>query len=131
MKFLVMGMLSGESARRYEQGYVGDPARFAVMEKYNEALLEAGVLQDGAGLRPTSRASRISFQNGASMVEDGPWPESQEFFGGFTIFECADRAECVEWVRKAPIEDGDTVIIREFMDMDDFPQEIQETIVNE
>ena len=130
MKFLVMVTLNGESAQRYEEGYVGDLALYAEMDKYNQALLDAGVMKDGAGLRPTSRGTKVFFKDGKAAVVDGPWAETKELFGGFWVFECANHAECVDWVQKAPMEDGDILIIREFQEMDDFPAEIQAVAKN-
>ncbi len=127
MKFLVMVTLNGDSIQKYEEGYVGEPALFEEMNKYNVALMEAGVMVDGAGLRPTSKGTKVHFEGGGKVaVVDGPWSETKEAFGGYWVFECASHEECVEWVKKAPMEPGDILVIREFQEMTDFPQEVQD-----
>ena len=126
MKFLVMVTLNGDSAKKYEEGYIGDLSLFEEMNKYNQSLIAAGVMQDGAGLRNTSKGTKVLFEGGKIAVVDGPWTETKELFGGYWVFECASHEECVDWVKKAPMEDGDILIIREFQEMTDFPQEVQD-----
>lgn len=56
----------------------------------------AGVWVFGAGLE-SQRASIVAVDG---MVTDGPYPETKEVIGGFSIVEVGSRAEALEWAAK-------------------------------
>ncbi|HRA46664.1 MAG TPA: YciI family protein [Thermomicrobiales bacterium] len=120
MKFVVMVMLPEEATKKYEAGFVGDPAIYQAMDAYNQSLLAAGVMVDGYGLMPTSHAARISYKGGKNTVTDGPFIDIREAFGGFWIFECASLQEAVDWARKAPMAEGDSLVVRQIQSEEDF-----------
>lgn len=92
------------------------------MDKFNQQLIEAGVLLAGDGLQPSSKAKRISFDaDGTSTVIDGPFAETKELIAGFSIWEVASMEEAVEWVRRSPIRDSE-VELRKILDADDFTE---------
>jgi hypothetical protein len=124
MRFMVMVMLDEKSARRYEEGYFGDPSLYQEMDKYNQELIEAGVMLSGDGLMPTSKGARIEYRGGKPSVFDGPFAETKELFGGYWIFKTETREEAIEWARKAPMEDGDTLVVRQIQEMEDFMEAI-------
>src|SRR4029453_11459749 len=64
------------------------------MGDYNQKLVESGEFVDGRGLTAPVHARRVRLENGAPVVTDGPYPETQEVLAGFTIVEGArfDRA---------------------------------------
>ena len=64
-----------------------------------EEMTKAGVLLDTAGLRPIEEATRIRLADGKQTVTDGPFTESKEVIGGFTIFNLASREEALEEAR--------------------------------
>lgn len=79
------------------------PAELAdAMGRYNQALIEAGIMQAGEGLRPSSAGARIVFKGGEPMVVDGPFAETKELIAGFWVWEVADMAEAVAWARRCP-----------------------------
>ncbi len=99
----------------------------AFMEKWNNELVESGEFVDAQGLAEPVRTRRVGLQNGARVVTDGPYAESQEVLAGFTIVDCdglarateiADRlADCPPgpsgpeglYVDIRPIADGSTI----------------------
>ena len=98
-----------------------DEAALAAMGRFNEQLVDAGVMQDGNGLLPSVRGRRIDFgAEGASTVTDGPFAEAKELVAGYWIWECASFDEAVEWARKAPFNDGDRLEIRQVATAEDF-----------
>jgi hypothetical protein len=125
MRFVMMVMLSDESARKYEEGYVGEPGLYAEMDKFNQEMLKAGVMLSGEGLRNTSGGAKITFTGGKTQVFDGPFAETKELFGGYWIIQTKDRDEAIAWARKAPMEETDTLVLRQIMEMDEFEEEIQ------
>jgi hypothetical protein len=48
----------------------------ADMGKFNEELVNAGVLLAGEGLHPTSKGARVKFSSSKRTVVDGPFTET-------------------------------------------------------
>jgi hypothetical protein len=94
------------------------------MGKYNEELMKAGVLLDGAGLKPTSKGARVRFSGGKPTVIDGPFTEAKELIAGYWIIQVKSREEAIEWAKRAPAPHGphqvSEIELREFFEMDDF-----------
>ena len=115
MRFLVIVKASKES----EAGQLPTGKELAEMGKFNQELVNAGVMLSGEGLRPSSKGTRINFGGGKPSVVDGPFAETKELVGGFWILEVKSHAECVEWIKRAPFKDG-SVEIRQIAGADDF-----------
>ena len=75
------------SAREFE-------AMGAFMEAFNKDLVDSVELVETRGLTAPVHARRIQLQNGAPVVTDGPYAETQEVLAGYWILECQsfDRA---------------------------------------
>lgn len=90
------------------------------MDKFNEQLVEAGVVLSGDGLQPTSKGKRVAFDaDGNTRVIDGPFAETKELVAGFSIWEVASMDEAVEWVKRSPLRDSE-VELRKILDAEDF-----------
>lgn len=70
------------------------------MEKLMEEMTKAGVLLDTAGLTPTSQGTRVHYEGGQISVTDGPFTETKEVIGGYSLLQAKDRAEAVEWTKR-------------------------------
>lgn len=77
-------------------------ATFAAMGVYNEALLQAGIMKDAAGLQPSSRGVRVRFRGSERIVTDGPFAETKELVAGYWLWEVPSMAEAVAWVKRCP-----------------------------
>ena len=76
---------------------------FGDMGRYNQQLIDAGILKDGDGLKPTSHGKRIQFNGTSRTVVDGPFTKDvNELVSGYWIWEVKDMDEAVEWVKKCP-----------------------------
>ena len=117
MRFLMMVMLSGDEARKYETGYMGEPEDYVAMAAFNEEMQKAGVMVTGDGLHPTSQGGRVEFGKGDPLVIDGPFAESKELLGGYWIIETATKQEALDWARRAPMMPGDTHVLRRIMEL--------------
>jgi hypothetical protein len=75
------------------------------MAALGEEMAAAGVTPSfAAGLHPASSAKSVRLQSdGGVLITDGPYVEAKEHVGGFSIMECADLAEAVEWSRKGAL----------------------------
>lgn len=64
------------------------------MESFTTELAESGELVDTKGLTAPVHTRRIRLQDGAPVVTDGPYPETEEVLAGYWIIECQsfDRA---------------------------------------
>ena len=99
-----------------------DPEMFAVMDKFNEDLINAGILLDGTGLTPSSRGARVRISGSNRTVTNGPFAETTELIAGFMIWKVSSLQEAIDWVNKFPTmtaEDSD-VEIRPLMEPEDF-----------
>jgi hypothetical protein len=75
---------------------------FEEMGKFNDELVKAGIMKDGAGLKPTSHAKRVRFDGKSRTVKDGPFPHPNELVAGFWIWEVKDMDEAVALVKRCP-----------------------------
>jgi hypothetical protein len=88
-----------------EESERGDLPSFELLEamgKFNEELINAGVMLAGDGLKPSSQAKRIAFDGTGRTVLDGPFAETRELVAGFWIWEVKDMDEAVAWVKRCP-----------------------------
>jgi hypothetical protein len=116
MRFMVMVHATKET----EAGKLPDTKSLAVMGKFNEELVDAGVMIDGEGLQPSSTGVRVRFTRSKPEVIDGPFAETKELIAGYWIWKVKSRQEAVEWLKRAPFADGDVVEIRQVLEADDF-----------
>jgi hypothetical protein len=114
------------------KGYESAPAGTApdakaveAMMEYNRALQEAGVLRALDGLHPPSTGARVSFRGGKPFVTDGPFPEVKEVVGGYWLIEVGSRAEAIEWAKRCPGSDQETIEVRQVQEMEDFPEDVR------
>jgi hypothetical protein len=120
MRFMVLVPGSRES----EAGEMPSTEDLAAMTKYNEELVKAGVMLAGDGLHPTSKGARVRFDGGKRTVIDGPFTEAREIVAGYWVWECASREEAIEWLKRAPFDDGTEVELRQIFEAEDFGDEL-------
>lgn len=72
------------------------------MGKYNEQLVNAGIMLAGEGIHPSSKGKRIAFDGPDRTVIDGPFAETRELVSGFWLWEVKDMDEAVEWAKRCP-----------------------------
>jgi hypothetical protein len=117
MKVIVFVRATKES----EAGVMPSRELLETMGKYNEELVKAGLMKDGAGLKPTSQGKRIRFDGANRTVKDGPFPVN-ETIAGYWIWEVKDMAHAVEWAKKCPnpMPGPSDLEIRPHYEMEDF-----------
>lgn len=102
-----------------------DPALLAEMADYHEQLSRAGVLLDGAGLKPSAQGWRIRYDGETRTVVDGPFAETKELIAGYTLIQVASREEAKEWARRFPNPAGRgkpaEIEVRPLYELEDFP----------
>ena len=85
-----------------EAGIMPSEQLLNAMGKFNEELVNAGVMLEGEGLHPSSKAKRIKFSGGNRIVTDGPFAETRELIAGFWIWKVNSMDEAVEWAKRIP-----------------------------
>jgi len=95
-------MVLVKATKDSEAGLMPSTELLEAMGKYNEALVKAGILLAGEGLKPSSQGKRVAFDGPSRTVIDGPFAETRELVAGFWLWEVKDMAEAVEWVRRCP-----------------------------
>src|SRR5262245_20908919 len=116
MRFVVI--VKGDA--RSEAGVMPTEEELASMGRLNEELVKSGVMLAGDGLHPTSKGARIAFSKGARpRVIDGPFSEAKEVIAGYWIIQVRNREEAIEWMARAPFEDGE-IELRQLFELSDF-----------
>lgn len=69
---------------------------------WSEEMQRRGVLQGGAGLRPPDEAATVRVRKDEVLLTDGPFAETKEQIGGFSLIECKDLDEALEVASKHP-----------------------------
>ena len=100
----------------------------AKMRVYNESLQQAGVLLALDGLMPPSAGARVSSSGGKATVTDGPFAEAKEAIGGYWVIQVSSREEAIKWAKRASLVNNDTIEVRRFIEMSDFPEDVQKAI---
>ena len=119
MRVMVIVKANKES----EAGQMPDEKMLAVMGKYNEELVKAGIMQAGEGLHPSSRGKRVKFSGPNRTVTDGPFAETKELIAGFWLWKVKSMDEAVEWLKRAPFDGGTELEIRPLFEAEDFGKE--------
>ncbi|AET91827.1 DGPFAETKE family protein [Burkholderia sp. YI23] len=124
MRFMMLMIPRGyESA---QPGTMPSADAVAAMMKYNEELQKAGVLLALDGLHPPSMGARVTFAGGKPRVTDGPFTEAKEVLGGYWMLQVKSREEAIEWAKRCPASDNEMIEVRQVMEMDDFPPDVQQ-----
>jgi hypothetical protein len=67
----------------------------------------------------------VRFTDGKATVTDGPFTEAKEVLGGYWMIQVKSRAEAIEWAKRAPMEDGDIIEVRQVQELSDLPPDVQ------
>jgi hypothetical protein len=86
----------GMSAR--EQGTI-----FQQAVEFSDGLRRSGVYQAGDPLEPASTATTVRMRNGKTIMTDGPFAETKEQLGGYSIVEAKDLDEVLAIAARHPL----------------------------
>jgi hypothetical protein len=116
-------MVIVKASQDSEAGVMPSQQLLTDMGNYNEALVKAGVLLAGEGLHPSSKGARMRFSGKERRVTDGPFSETKELIAGFWLWQVRSKEEALEWLRRAPFDDGAELELRQVFEMEDFGAE--------
>ncbi|QTX03904.1 YciI family protein [Agromyces archimandritae] len=120
-KYMLIMRADDTGAANYEQ--IPFEQVIEAMGRYNEAMMNAGVLLAGEGLSDASEGFVVDFSGEEPLVTDGPFGETRELFNGFWIIEASTREEAAEWAKRAPLGPGAFLEVRRVNGPEDFPQD--------
>ncbi|BFM10697.1 hypothetical protein R50072_08500 [Simiduia litorea] len=120
MKVMVIVKATASS----EAGQLPSSELLAAMGSFNEALVSAGIMASGEGLKPSSEGFRVRFNGADRQVTKGPFVETNELIAGYWIWNVQSMDEALEWVKKCPnpMQEVSDIEIRSFYEMDDFAE---------
>jgi hypothetical protein len=127
MKMRVMVIIKANDDS--EAGVMPSEKLLTEMGKFNEELVNAGLMLDGEGLHPSSKAKRVKFSGGKRIVTDGPFAETRELIAGYWIWKVNSIDEAVEWVKRVPFDAESSpsdaeIEIRPIFETEDFGAEL-------
>lgn len=122
MRFMILVKADANS----EAGVMPQEDMLAAMGRFNEELVNAGVMQAGEGLHPSSKGARVRFSGRDRQVVDGPFAETKELIAGFWIWKCASLQEAIDWVKRCPnpMLGQSEIEIRQIFEAEDFGAEL-------
>lgn len=120
MRVMVIVKASKES----ESGRMPNEKELREMGNFNDELVKAGIMLEGEGLHPSSEGKRVRFSAGQKVVSDGPFADSKELVAGFWLWKVKSMDEAVDWLERAPFEEGAEVEIRPVFEAEDFGKEL-------
>jgi hypothetical protein len=108
-----------------EAGVMPSEELLTQMGKYNEELVNAGVMLAGEGLHPSAKGARVRFSGDKRTVVDGPFAEAKELIAGFWLWQVKSMEEAIEWVKRCPnpMLGESEIEIRPVFEADDFGAE--------
>ena len=115
-------MVAVKATKQSEAGEMPSEKLLSEMMAFNEELVKAGIMLDGAGLHPSSKGARIRFSASGKSVIDGPFAETKELIAGFWIWQVKSMEEAIEWVKRCPNPTGEEseIEIRRVFEPEDF-----------
>lgn len=122
MRFMIIVKASPES----ETGQMPSEELLTAMGKFNEEMVNAGVMLAGEGLHPSSRGVRVQFSGKQRTVINGPFAETRELIAGFWLIQVKSLDEAIEWVKRCPnpMQSDSDIEIRQVFEMEDFGAEM-------
>jgi len=111
-----------------EAGVMPSEKLLTDMGKFNEELVNAGIMLDGEGLHPSAKGKRVRFSGGKRIVTDGPFAETKELVAGYWVWKVKSLDEAVEWAKRIPFDadtapSGAEIEIRPIFEAEDFGPE--------
>ena len=99
MRFMVMV----KATKTSESGAPPDAKLLEEMGRFNEELVNAGVMLAGDGLQASSKGARVKFsRDNKRTVVDGPFLETKELVAGFWMWKVKSKEEALQWAKRCP-----------------------------
>lgn len=126
-------MVLVKATKDSEDGLMPSTELLAAMGKFNEELVDAGIMLAGEGLKPSSEGKRVAFDGPSRTVTDGPFAATSELIAGFWLWQVKDMAVAVEWAKRCPnpMPGPSEIEIRPIYEMEDFGEALTPEIAEQ
>ncbi|HYE62343.1 MAG TPA: YciI family protein [Phycisphaerales bacterium] len=94
-------MVIVKATKDSEAGVMPGRELLEAMGKFNEELVRAGIMIDGAGLRPSRDGARVRFSGPERTARRGPFPDDG-LVAGYWVWQVRSLDEAIEWLKKCP-----------------------------
>jgi hypothetical protein len=108
-----------KASKESEASVMPTTEQLAEMGQFNEALVNAGIMLAGDGLRASSKGVRIHYSGDQRNIESGPFANPESLIAGYWVWQVKSMDEAVEWAKRVPFQSGE-VELREFSEAEDF-----------
>ena len=122
MKYMLIMRANDEAMEAFKDVDIDEMLN--TMGRFNEELINAGVMVAGEGLTDPRDTIVVDYSTQPPVATDGPYGETKELFNGFYILNVASMQEAVEWAKRSPITGpGFKTEIRRVTTIDEMPQD--------
>lgn len=97
-------------------------AVITAMGRFNESMIEAGVLLAGDGLSDAAQGAVVEFTDAQPVVHDGAYGDAAALFNGFWTIRADSQADAIAWAKRAPLTPGNRIEVRRVTDETDFAE---------
>ena len=120
MKVMVIVKATASS----EAGELPSQELMDAMGEFNQQLIDAGIMESGDGLKPSSAGYRVRFNGSSRALISGPFAETNELIAGYWIWNVSSIEQAIEWVKKCPnpMPEESEIEIRPFYSFEDYAQ---------
>jgi hypothetical protein len=122
-------MVFVKASKESEAGVLPSTELISAMTKYNEELVNAGVMLAGEGLQPSSKGVRIKFEGSERIVTDGPFAETKELIAGFWTWQVKSMDDAIAWLKRAPFGGEVELEIRPIFEAEDFGKNLTPELI--
>jgi hypothetical protein len=112
-------MVIVKANKQSEAGEMPEQSFFAEMAKFNEELINAGMILAAEGLHASSKGVRVKFTGKDTAVIKGPFGATDELVAGFWLWKVKSMDDAIEWVKRSPFRDTE-IEIRPILEAEDF-----------
>ena len=116
-------MVIVKASQGSEAGEMPSTELLTAMGRYNEELVNAGIMLAGEGLHPSSQGERVfSFSGSSRTVIDGPFAETKELIAGYWLWKVDSMQHAIDWVKRCPnpMTEDSEIEIRRVFEAEDF-----------
>jgi hypothetical protein len=126
MRFMLIVKANADS----EAGKMPPMELLEAMGKFNQEMVDAGVLLAGEGLRASSEGAKVLFKPGQQpLAVDGPFAETKELIAGYWLIQTKTKEEAIGWAMRSPAPHGPEaeceIEIRRVFESADFGPEVE------
>ena len=90
------------------------------MGRYNEAMMDAGVMVGGDGLSDPAEGAVVDFSTPEPSVTPGAYGPVESLFNGYWTIRVDDLDAAIDWARRCPLGPGQKLEVRRVTDESDF-----------